>query len=48
MHLAEAIATLRCIRTPLIVALNNGEVEMHSMLQVCGYEFGGYLEGVSL
>jgi hypothetical protein len=25
-----------------IVALNNGDVELRPVLQVCGYEFGGY------
>jgi hypothetical protein len=31
-----------------IVALNNGDVELRPMLQVHEYEFGHYLEGVSL
>jgi hypothetical protein len=30
------------------VALNNGDVKLRPMLQVGGYGFGGYLEGVSL
>jgi hypothetical protein len=31
-----------------IAALNDADIELRFVLQVCGYDFGGYLEGISL